>query len=144
MMYQVTVCQRPCDKRSFVVSVVYIMSTRSLTRSIAKFRLGSNISGTLWFRVQSILGTPSRAQGSKSFPAPVLASLEGIWTESGASGLGPRRTKVMARSAFWRVSINASPAEYVSSCSSGNSSKGSSPSSNSRQRESCSTSPSPM
>ena len=82
-MYQVTVCQWPCDKRSFVVSVVYIMSTRS----IAKFRLGSNISGTLWFRVQSILGTRSRAQVSKSFPAPVLAGLEGIWTESGASGL---------------------------------------------------------
>ena len=95
-----------------------------------------------------------QAQVSKSFPASLLAReierserSEGtVWTES---GLGLRRTKVMARSAFWRVSmneVNVSPVlplpEYVSSCSSGNSSKGSSPSSNSRQRESCSTSPS--
>src|SRR5712672_2732425 len=64
-------------------------------------------------------------------------------------GVGVRRTRVTGRSAFWRESmneVNTSPSsplpEYVSSCSSGNSSKGSSPSSNFRQRETSSTSPS--
>src|ERR1700722_7264464 len=65
------------------------------------------------------------------------------------SGLGLRRTRVNGRLASWRAlinEVNASPLlplpEYVSSCSSGNSSKGSPPSSNSRQRDSSSTSPS--
>ena len=64
-------------------------------------------------------------------------------TEEFGSGLGLRRTRVMERPASWRASINevnVSPVlplpKYVSSCSSGNSSKDSSPSSNSRQRDS--------
>ena len=56
------------------------------------------------------------------------------------------RTNVTGRPTFWRAStneMNASPLpEYVSSCNSGSSSKGSSPSFNRRQRESSSTSPS--
>src|SRR5712671_5357905 len=59
-------------------------------------------------------------------------------------GVGVRRTRVTGRLAFLRESmneVNISPLpEYVSSCSSGNSSKGGSPSSNFRQRESSSTS----
>ena len=57
--------------------------------------------------------------------------------------------RIIERPAFWRAStndLNAWPAssfpEYVSSCSSGNNSRGSSPSSSRRQRESSPTSPS--
>ena len=70
--------------------------------------------------------------------------------EIGVAKLGLERTRVTGRPAFWRVSmngVNALPVsplpEYVSSCNWGNNSRGCSPSSNRRQRESSQTSPSP-
>jgi hypothetical protein len=72
-------------------------------------------------------------------------------TEETGSGLGLRRIRDKERPASWRASINEVNVslvlplpEYVSSCSSGNSFKRSSLSSNCRQRDSSLTSPSAM
>src|SRR6266403_1681518 len=63
--------------------------------------------------------------------------------------LGRRRTSITGRPMFWRASMNEVNAstvsrfqKCVSSCSSGNGSRGSSPSSDRRQRDSSLTSPS--
>ncbi len=89
----------------------------------------------------------ARVQVSMTLPASSLGDVIAGGSEN--NGFGISRISVTGRPAFWRESmneVNASPElplpGYVSSCSSGNSSKGSSPSSNRRQRETSPTSPS--
>ena len=93
-----------------------------------------------------------QAQVSKLFPPSLLAGVIEEVSTTGFKSIGLlryERTRVTGRPAFRQASmneVNGSPVsplpEYVSSCRSGNSSKGSSPSSNCRNQESSSTSPS--
>jgi len=95
-----------------------------------------------WEAVRAVARV-SRVQGSK-LSQPRCSPM---WSRT-LQRVSYERTRITGRPAIWRASMNeanGSPVsplpEYVSSCSSGNSSKGSSPSSNCRQRQSSSTSP---
>ena len=91
------------------------------------------------------------AQVSISFLALMPVIVEALTSDSEGRWFELVWIKVTGRPAYWRASMNdvdASPVsplpEYLSSCSSGNISKGSPPTSNRRQRDSSSTSPSSM